>query len=204
MVLSAACNKVGPPNGSRIHHRRAVVLEPTGKAKLSSRGERADEGSRLVLAPIFPPFGPAELIADAILLDQQQTPLLVPLDSIPGGAQTGSFDEPGLELAIDVQNEDQVLRLEIAAYGRMMADPCSENPIAAEVDDVATVGVIGVAEVLAELLGAEIAQDGDLAMGMGPSHLGKLIEGKAEDTKPAPTPAGAGQDVGLGPGGLTE
>ena len=110
------------------------------------------------------------------LLDQQQPSLVVAVEAVYGREQARTLDQPWLEVSIDVKDEDEILRLEIATDRRMMSRAGAEDSLAVEIDDVASPRIVRASQMLAKLFFAQVAQHSDLAAGIGPRDIGKLIQ----------------------------
>jgi hypothetical protein len=111
--------------------------------------------------------------------------------------QPVAFDKPGLKIAVDVQHEGEILRFQISTDRGMMAGAGSEDFLAAEIDDVATAGLVGLAKVLLELVGREIAQHGDGTIGLRARDFRKFVKAQSHDAA-GPATAGPCQNRAFG------
>ena len=113
------------------------------------------------------------------LLNAKEPALLVAVSRIHRVVQSGTLDEPWLELFVYVENQHKVFVLKVATYRRVMADTGTKNRCACEVDDVSTARVIGAPEFVSEGIRRQISEHGDITGGGGPGDVGEFVVGQS-------------------------
>src|SRR4051812_4493696 len=97
-----------------------------------------------------------------------------------------SVNEPGLVATVDVQDEDEVLLLEIAADRRVVPTSPGEERAAIEIDDVTPPRVVRAAQLVVEGVIVETAQDGHRVMPVMAGQRGELIERETTEADAGP------------------
>ena len=98
------------------------------------------------------------------------------MDGVDRGKESVPLHEPGLEVRVHVQDEDEVFCFEITADGRVVAAACAEDGFAGEVDDVAPAWVVAPAEVFAKRARSEVPEYGDFVLMVGARDFAQLVE----------------------------
>ena len=108
-----------------------------------------------MLGPCAVPSAPANRVRRRIiarsLLDAEEPALLVAVNGIHRVVQSGTLDEPRLELFI--LRQELAPGLKVAAYWRVVADTGTKNWCACEVDDISAAGVVDAPQFIPERLG---------------------------------------------------
>src|SRR5829696_8808689 len=97
-------------------------------------------------------------------LDHEDATLSVAIERIHSIEQAGPLDQPWSKVAVHVEHEDEVLLFEIASNGRMVPYSCTENGLAAEIDNVSPALVVRLSKDVSKSFRRQVPQNSDFSL----------------------------------------